>query len=231
MFCKSCGNEISDGAKFCRYCGSKMENTAVNTEPMPSAGQSDSGIKTAKSDKPASAGKGKKISPYACPVCGNLKYDSVHGRNLRRCKSCGKVFRTVVEVGVEIDLYRKRIALLFILTMIIVTLIIAVIYSNMLSCGPSEYTTYQEYQQKLAAEAARRSRIIWFAVISVSAAITSIVFFIINIVRLTVKLSEKKLLTEQFKARVDVTKLKECPFCETKLLPEDRFCRKCKIKY
>ena len=131
----------------------------------------------------------------------------------------------------EIDLYRKRIALLFILTMIIVTLIIAVIYSNMLSFGPSEYTTYQEYQQKLAAEAARRSRIIWFAVISVSAAITSIVFFIINIVRLTVKLSEKKLLTEQFKARVDVTKLKECPFCETKLLPEDRFCRKCKIKY
>ena len=39
MFCKNCGKNLSDGAKFCNGCGAKTEaaQVAANTAPQPPA--------------------------------------------------------------------------------------------------------------------------------------------------------------------------------------------------
>ena len=34
MFCKYCGKEIVDGAKFCASCGGRVEETATPAEPV-----------------------------------------------------------------------------------------------------------------------------------------------------------------------------------------------------
>lgn len=31
MYCKKCGNEISDGAKFCKFCGAVQETQAAGS--------------------------------------------------------------------------------------------------------------------------------------------------------------------------------------------------------
>ncbi len=50
MFCKNCGKEINEGAKFCNYCGASQEasapqsTAAINTAPAPAPKKS-SGLK------------------------------------------------------------------------------------------------------------------------------------------------------------------------------------------
>ena len=35
MYCKKCGNEISDGAKFCKFCGAVQETQAAGSFQKP----------------------------------------------------------------------------------------------------------------------------------------------------------------------------------------------------
>ena len=35
MYCKKCGNEISDGAKFCKFCGAVQESQAAESFQKP----------------------------------------------------------------------------------------------------------------------------------------------------------------------------------------------------
>lgn len=55
MFCKNCGKQLVDGAKFCDGCGTQLEATAAQTAPV---------------QKPKS--KGKKIGGIVMTVLGGL---------------------------------------------------------------------------------------------------------------------------------------------------------------
>ena len=35
MYCKKCGNEISDGAKFCKFCGAVQETQVAGSFQKP----------------------------------------------------------------------------------------------------------------------------------------------------------------------------------------------------
>ena len=37
MYCEFCGKPVSDYAKYCRYCGAKLEYYKTEPEPQPSA--------------------------------------------------------------------------------------------------------------------------------------------------------------------------------------------------
>ena len=78
MFCYKCGQTISDGAKFCRHCGtSQPSNQApVNTAPAAPAAP-------AVSSEPLKEGKVLK-----CPACGEiLPFDAI------TCPACGSEIR------------------------------------------------------------------------------------------------------------------------------------------
>ena len=74
MYCKKCGNEISDGAKFCKFCGAVQETQVAgsfqklqNVDPVKEAEQQrqrerlDQQIVSLESERKALEEKSRKI--------------------------------------------------------------------------------------------------------------------------------------------------------------------------
>ena len=60
MYCKKCGNEISDGAKFCKFCGAVQETQAAGSFQKP---QNVDPVKEAEQQRMVAGAR-------FCPKCG-----------------------------------------------------------------------------------------------------------------------------------------------------------------
>lgn len=96
MFCKKCGVQIHDGAKFCQCCGTP----APVVQPVPQAGgesavsqpmqQADSGNTAPLPDMPAAPLPQSR--PVQCPACGMLMFPE-----RRHCLICDKDLSNALE--------------------------------------------------------------------------------------------------------------------------------------
>ena len=119
MYCKKCGNEISDGAKFCKFCGAVQETQAAgsfqkpqNVDPVKEAEQQrqrerlDQQIVSLESERKALEEKIKEdllrlsqivvlfvlvLQQKKCPNCGGM----VAGA--RFCPKCGYDLNSIKE--------------------------------------------------------------------------------------------------------------------------------------
>ncbi len=78
MFCENCGKPLSDGARFCPYCGA-----SVNGDVPMAAGQTQ--MQSSVAAAPVAPDANALIYRTKCSVCGNVQ-DS---RYMDNCKNCG----------------------------------------------------------------------------------------------------------------------------------------------
>ena len=105
MFCRKCGAQVEDGAKFCPKCGNTMESTGTGAAKG-QAGQKPAGQKRAPGQPPE-----KGLLAYAkdgvCPACGSrscevqvLQDVSGSGSNYNCCYGlCGRMVLGPFEIG------------------------------------------------------------------------------------------------------------------------------------
>ena len=90
MFCSSCGKQINDGVKFCKFCGAAqvIDNQTIVNEPPP--------IPTAQKQTL------KEGQIHKCPYCGEiLPFDAI------ACPSCGREIRNKKSLESISDLVNK----------------------------------------------------------------------------------------------------------------------------
>ena len=84
MYCKKCGNEISDGAKFCKFCGAVQETQAAGSFQKP---QNVDPVKEAEQQRQ----RERLDQQKKCPNCGGM----VAGA--RFCPKCGYDLNSIKE--------------------------------------------------------------------------------------------------------------------------------------
>ena len=95
MYCKKCGNEISDGAKFCKFCGAVQETQAAgsfqkpqNVDPVKEAEQQ---RQRERLDQQIVVLPATDLQQKKCPNCGGM----VAGA--RFCPKCGYDLNSIKE--------------------------------------------------------------------------------------------------------------------------------------
>ena len=85
MYCKKCGNEISDGAKFCKFCGAVQETQAAGSFQKP---QNVDPVKEAEQQR-ENQGRSAKIESESGAASNGLAAEKVS--ELRRNGSRSKI--------------------------------------------------------------------------------------------------------------------------------------------
>lgn len=102
MFCKNCGVQIHDGAKFCQRCGTPapvvqpVPQTAGESAVSQHAPQEDVGSSVSQSGMAMSSGRPTaplpQSRPVQCPACGMLMFPE-----RRHCLICDKDLGNALE--------------------------------------------------------------------------------------------------------------------------------------
>ena len=126
MFCKYCGNQLKENAKFCEHCGS-----AVAGSQYVESVQSQQTV----TEKPSDAPKGLAIAGFVCSFFAPLVGLILCCVALRKYKtSQGQECRTMAKAGVIISIIGM-----------VVTVIILIAYAAMIAELASMYGGYYPY--------------------------------------------------------------------------------------